>query len=345
MSVASFAGLLQGGMGGRGGSDQPSVEVQAGKKACEIVKAGKVRIFVQENMRGGKEAGEPGGADSFEGQFERGGIARLATDGGRGVETNGEKQSRRGLKFVNAAAERIAARFEKNEASAWRKGADKMRDARMLQRFATADPENGRGTIENAANLFVRNGMSRSGVQDFRSVDELDQGCAMGCREERGETNFREFCGEQRRESACGLKPAAQPKFAGLELEGGKIFDAAREIGVTRESVDGKGIAVEMIFQVEDAGKTGAGEIGFGPGAVGLLLVDEVGDGFGDGGIVDAGAGEKSDQAPGGLRSGARALALGERARRSCGGIRRSCRRVSERCGARRRRAGNIRAC
>jgi len=188
-------------MGGRGGSHQPGVEVQAGKKAGKILKAGKIRILVKKDMSGGEEAGEPGGADTFEGQFERGGIARLATDGGRGVETSSEKKPRCGLEFVNAAAQRIAASFEKNEASAWRKGSDKMRDARMIERLASANPERGRGTIENAANLFVRNGMSRARVQDFRGVDEIDQGCSMGLREERGKTNFREFCGEQRRKA------------------------------------------------------------------------------------------------------------------------------------------------
>src|SRR6266403_3934714 len=68
-----------------------------------------------------------------------------------------------------------------------------------------------------------------------------------------------------------------------------------------------------MILQIEDAGKTGAGKIRLAPGAVFPLLLDEIGNGLGDGGVVDAGAGEKADETPRGLRSSARALAFGER--------------------------------
>jgi len=110
-------------------------------------------------MRGGEEAGQPCGAKAFESQFQWGWIARLATERGRGVETNGQKKSRRGLEFVNAAAQQIAASFEKNEAAALRDGLNEMRDSGMLERLASADPQNGGGAIKNALNLFVRNGM------------------------------------------------------------------------------------------------------------------------------------------------------------------------------------------
>src|SRR6266478_548013 len=115
------------------------------------------------------------------------------------------------------------------------------------------------------------------------------------------------------RGSACGLKPAAQPEFAGLELESGVVFRTTRLIGIAREGVDRERIAIEMILQIEDAGKTGAGEIRLAPGAVVPLLVDEIGNGFGDRGVVDVSAGEKADETPSGLRSGARALAFRER--------------------------------
>src|SRR6267142_2035661 len=68
-----------------------------------------------------------------------------------------------------------------------------------------------------------------------------------------------------------------------------------------------------MILQIKNSRETGAGEIRLAPGAVFALLVDEIGNGFGDRGVVDVGAGEKADEAPRGLRSGARALAFGER--------------------------------
>src|SRR6266849_9462895 len=115
------------------------------------------------------------------------------------------------------------------------------------------------------------------------------------------------------RGSACGLKPAAQPEFAGLELESGVVFGATRLIGIAREGVNREGIPVEVIFQIEDAGKTCAGEIRLAPGAVFPLLMDEIRNGFGDRGVVDVIAGEKPDETPSALRSGARALAFRER--------------------------------
>src|SRR5882724_11835368 len=115
------------------------------------------------------------------------------------------------------------------------------------------------------------------------------------------------------RGSACGLKPAAQPEFAGLELEGGVVLGATRLIRIASESVDREGIPVEVILQIEDAREAGAGEIRLAPGAVLPLLVDEIGNGFGDTGIVEVTACEQTDEAPCGLRSGARALAFCER--------------------------------
>src|SRR5882672_441486 len=88
------------------------------------------------------------------------------------------------------------------------------------------------------------------------------------------------------RGSACGLKPAAQPEFAGLELESGVVFGAAQLIGIAREGVDRKRIAIEMIFKIEDARETRASEIRLAPGAILPLLMDEIGNGFADTGIV-----------------------------------------------------------
>src|SRR5882762_8788118 len=68
-----------------------------------------------------------------------------------------------------------------------------------------------------------------------------------------------------------------------------------------------------MILQIKNSRETGAGEIWLAPGAVFPLFVDEIGNGSSDRGVVDVGAGEKADEAPRGLRSGARPLAFGER--------------------------------
>jgi hypothetical protein len=60
---------------------------------------------------------------------------------------------------VNAAAQQLAASFQKNEAAAPDDGADQMRDSGMFERLASADPNDGRGTAQEATNSFMRNGM------------------------------------------------------------------------------------------------------------------------------------------------------------------------------------------
>src|ERR1700687_5722133 len=103
------------------------------------------------------------------------------------------------------------------------------------------------------------------------------------------------------RGSACGLKPAAQPEFAGLKLEGGVVFGAMRLIRIASEGVDREGIPVEMILQIKSAREPCSGEIGLAPGTVIPLLMDEIGNGFADTRIVEVAACEKADEAPRGL--------------------------------------------
>src|SRR5262245_39198860 len=79
------------------------------------------------------------------------------------------------------------------------------------------------------------------------------------------------------------LKPAALPKFARLELHGGVFASLARLICEARESVNRERVPVEMIFQVKNTWKTGAGEFRLAPGAVFLLTVNKIGDSLGDG--------------------------------------------------------------
>ena len=81
---------------------------------------------------------------------------------------------RHGLELVNAAAQQSAASFEKYEAAALHDGADQVRDSRMLERLASADPKDGSGICKKAANSFVRNRMCRTGMQDFCGVDKID---------------------------------------------------------------------------------------------------------------------------------------------------------------------------
>ena len=109
------------------------------------------------------------------------------------------------------------------------------------------------------------------------------------------------------------LKPAALPELAGLELQA-EVFAAwARLIGKPRKGVHRERIPVKVIFQVEDAGKTRAGEFRLAPGAVRLLAVNKIGNGFRDRRIVRCRTREQTDQSPSRLRSGARTLSFGGR--------------------------------
>jgi len=77
---------------------------------------------------------------------------------------------------MNAAAEKRSISFEKHEMTALRNSADKMRDARMMQRLAASDPHNRRAAGSDFADFFVRNGMAGVGMEDLRGVHELDGG-------------------------------------------------------------------------------------------------------------------------------------------------------------------------
>jgi hypothetical protein len=105
---------------------------------------------------------------------------------------------------VNAAAQQSTASFQEYEAAALHDGTDQVRDSGMLERFTSADPENGRGTGKEATNSFVRNRMGGSRVQDFCGVDEINQVCRAGSPDEPGDTSFCEFCREQRGKAHAG---------------------------------------------------------------------------------------------------------------------------------------------
>jgi hypothetical protein len=71
---------------------------------------------------------------------------------------------------MNAAAKKPSIGFEKNGMTAPREGANQMRDARVMQRFASADPNDRRTAADEIANLFVRNRMAGIVMQDFRGI-------------------------------------------------------------------------------------------------------------------------------------------------------------------------------
>ena len=126
-------------------------------------------------MDGREKTGEPSGTETLESQFEYAWISEVLSSGRRRtVRANGQKKLRHRLELVNAAAQQSAASFEKNGTAALHDGAGQMRDSGMLERFASTDPKNGSGTDKKAANSFVRNGMSGTGMQDFGSVDKID---------------------------------------------------------------------------------------------------------------------------------------------------------------------------
>src|SRR6266403_1044907 len=173
--VSSLAGFARRGIAGSGDGDHPALNFRGGKNPGECLEPRNIRIFANGRMDGGEETGEPSGAEALQRQFECARIAEVPSGGRqRTIRANGQKKLRHGLELVNAAAEQSAASFEKYEAAALPDGADKVRDPGMLERLASADPENGRGTAQEATNSFVRNGMSGAGMQDFSGVDKID---------------------------------------------------------------------------------------------------------------------------------------------------------------------------
>jgi hypothetical protein len=80
---------------------------------------------------------------------------------------------------MNAATQKRSIGFEENKMTAVRDGADQMRNAGMIERFASTDPNNRRAAGDNFANLFVRNRMARIGMQNFCRIHELDGACVL----------------------------------------------------------------------------------------------------------------------------------------------------------------------
>src|SRR5260370_6886921 len=80
---------------------------------------------------------------------------------------------------MDAAAEKSSIGFEEYKMTILRDGANQMRNAGMMQRFASPDPNDRRAAANNIADLFVRNRMAGIGLQNFRRIHELDQESAL----------------------------------------------------------------------------------------------------------------------------------------------------------------------
>src|SRR5579862_4782573 len=87
-----------------------------------------------------------------------------------------------------------------------------------------------------------------------------------------------------------------------------KFLRAFQQIAVSRERVQREIVSIEMIFQIKHAGESSARKLLLIPGAVRILLIDQVRHGSLYGRIVALGGGKKADQTPGSLRWRAAAL-------------------------------------
>jgi hypothetical protein len=74
------------------------------------------------------------------------------------------------LKFVDAAAECGSIGFEKNKMAAPRDGTDQMRNARMIERLASANPNHRRAAGNDFANPLVGNRLIGMVMQKFSGI-------------------------------------------------------------------------------------------------------------------------------------------------------------------------------
>ena len=91
------------------------------------------------------------------------------------TEANHQENSRQRLKLVDTPPQQNAIRFQKNKVAARREGADKMRDPWMVQRLASANPNDRSRAGDDVPDFFVRNGMIGTAMQNLRWIDKLEQ--------------------------------------------------------------------------------------------------------------------------------------------------------------------------
>ena len=81
---------------------------------------------------------------------------------------------------MNAPTKKRSIGFEKNKVARLRDGPDKMRNASVMQRLASPNPNNRRAPGINHANSFVRNRMAGIVVQNFCRIHKLNGAGASG---------------------------------------------------------------------------------------------------------------------------------------------------------------------
>ena len=91
---------------------------------------------------------------------------------------------------------------------------------------------------------------------------------------------------------------------------GGGAFE---DFAVRGEREQRPGVAIDVVFQVENLRETGAGGFLLGPGAVGVLRADQILDAAFERGIVRVAERTQAHDGPGGLRRGAWPAALENR--------------------------------
>src|ERR1700722_3506505 len=93
-------------------------------------------------------------------------------------------------------------------------------------------------------------------------------------------------------------------------LHAGKRAPTFRQIVIARQGIKREGVSIQMVFKIKDAWESGAGKFGLVPGTVGILLLQEPGDGALNGRIIRAHCREEADQTPSRLRCSALTFAF-----------------------------------
>jgi hypothetical protein len=118
-------------------------------------------------MDGREKTREPRSAESFHRK------PRLRRS--RSVQQDRKKDSRQRLKLMDPPPQNISIRFEKNVMAARSNGPYKVRNPWMIQRLASTNPNDRRRTGNGVTNLFVRNRMIRTRMQDFSGISKRQQ--------------------------------------------------------------------------------------------------------------------------------------------------------------------------
>lgn len=148
------------------GGDQPTIDVPFGKKLTEATEFPEVQAFVNNGMDRGKETRETRRVDPLHGPFECG--------RSRKAKPKGQKHPGKRLKLMNPPPQKGSTCLEKNETATKCAGPHKMANSRMIERLGTANPHDRRGTGDDGAHSFMRNGMSGTEMQDLGGIREFN---------------------------------------------------------------------------------------------------------------------------------------------------------------------------